>query len=70
MSELTMVRRRKSYARFRSLYELLLSQPSAEEVLYRVHALIDSYSGFHSRSESERAMESIEVVIRDQMKKC
>jgi hypothetical protein len=38
---------------------------SPNDILYRVHRLIESFGGFGSRAASERAMESIRAVIED-----
>lgn len=59
------VRRRASYQRFKELYEYITEGHQPEEILYRVHRLMDAYRGFHSKTESERALESIRQAIAD-----
>ncbi len=63
------IRRRKSYKRFAEFYEYLEEDNSTNDILYRVHDLIESFGGFGSKTASEQVLESIKAVIEDYTRK-
>lgn len=69
MPSLAQIRQRKSYKRFAEFYEYLEGDNSTNDILYRVHGLIESFGGFGSKTASEQALESIRAVIEDYTRK-
>lgn len=63
------VRARKSYKLFSALTDLLTdfknSQKSAKEFLFEIHKVIDTHRGFGSETNSNYAVESIELLAKD-----
>ncbi len=60
------IRRRVSYRRFKGLYDLLRTGTTAEEIIYRVHDLMEAYWGFGSRSLAATTRETIGFIVEEE----
>ena len=66
---LQQIRGRSSYRLFAELYDSLQGNPSAADVLRKVHAILDSRYSFGSQRNAECAAESLDLVLRDRESK-
>ena len=60
------VQKRVSYRKFKTLHNWLKQPRTPKEILYKIHKTIDDYYGFHSQTNSNCALESIELVLQEQ----
>jgi hypothetical protein len=59
------IRSRKSYQTFRNMLDFLETNPTHEEILYKVCELMDEYRAFRSAQASGYARESIGLLVRE-----
>ena len=59
------IRSRKSYQTFGEMLGFLETNPTQEEILYKVCDLMDEYRAFRSAQASEYARESIRLLVRE-----
>lgn len=65
MNDVERIRKRNSYKTFQSLNDFLSKNPSKEEILMRIHNLIDGSNGYGSERNSNYALESLNLLIKD-----
>ena len=66
---LEQIRKRESYRYWGELYNWLQDPRTPEELIYKIHEIVDRYRGFHSETNSGCAMESIELLIQEKQDK-
>ena len=59
------IRKRKSYKDFSDLYEWLQQPRTPEEIIYKIHKILDNRRAFYSMRNSRCALESIEQIIEE-----
>ena len=65
MIDVEKIKSRSSYKKFKEISKFFDSNPSKEDILKKVHSIIDGYSGFGSQKNSDAAFESIELIISE-----
>lgn len=59
------IRKRRSYGMFQELLEFLNGTPTTRAVLERVYELLDEKRGFGSERNSQCALESLNLLVKD-----
>jgi len=59
------IRKRRSYRYFKKLYKWLKTNPTPEEVLWKVYEILDRSHAFGSVQNAMYARESIELIVQD-----
>jgi len=62
---INLIHKRNSYKYFSGLYEWCNHPRTPDELLYKIHDIIDMYRGFRSQTNSECAYESINLILEE-----
>lgn len=59
------IRKRGSYVEFDNFLSFLNTRPSKKKVLYKLHEIIDGRRAYGSQTNSDYALESLRLLIKD-----